>query len=76
MPSNSFYLLCILLGFMLVTAVFAVTLGCVGDIYGRVRMDNLDFAMFTIFSILLSVNWLHGAPAGAADTRLAEHTER
>ncbi len=64
-PSNSFYLLWILLGFMLVTAVLVVTLGRIGDIYGRVRMYNLGFAIFTVFSILLSVNWLHGAPAGA-----------
>jgi MFS family permease len=64
-PSNSFYLLWILLGFMLVTAVLVVTLGRIGDIYGRVRMYNLGFAIFTVFSILLSVNWLHGAAAGA-----------
>ncbi len=63
-PGNSFYLLWILLGFMLVTAVLVVTLGRIGDIYGRVRMYNLGFAVFTIFSILLSVNWLHGATAG------------
>ena len=64
-PSNSFYLLWILLGFMLVTAVLVVTLGRIGDIYGRVRMYNLGFAIFTVFSILLSVNWLHGTAAGA-----------
>ena len=64
-PGNSFYLLWILLGFMLVTAVLVVTLGRIGDIYGRVRMYNLGFAIFTIFSILLSVNWLQGAAAGA-----------
>lgn len=64
-PANSFYLLWILLGFMLVTAVLVVTLGRIGDIYGRVRMYNLGFAVFTAFSILLSVNWLHGAAAGA-----------
>jgi len=63
-PSNSFYLLWILLGFMLVTAVLVVTLGRIGDIYGRVRMYNLGFAVFTVFSVLLSVNWLHGAAAG------------
>jgi MFS family permease len=50
---------------MLVTAVLVVTLGRIGDIYGRVRMYNLGFAIFTVFSILLSVNWLHGQPAGA-----------
>ncbi|KJE75431.1 MFS transporter [Ferrimicrobium acidiphilum] len=64
-PSNSFYLLWILLGFMLVTAVLVVTLGRIGDIYGRVRMYNLGFAIFTAFSILLSINWLHGQAAGA-----------
>ena len=64
-PGNFFYLLWILLGFMLVTAVLVVTLGRIGDIYGRVRMYNLGFAIFTVFSVLLSVNWLHGAPAGA-----------
>jgi MFS family permease len=63
-PSNSFYLLWILLGFMLVTAVVVVTLGRIGDMYGRVRMYNLGFAVFTFFSILLSVNWLHGTAAG------------
>jgi MFS family permease len=63
-PSNSFYLLWILLGFMLVTAVLVVTLGRIGDIYGRVRMYNLGFAVFTVFSILLSVNWLQGTAAG------------
>jgi len=64
-PANFFYLLWILLGFMLVTAVLVVTLGRIGDIYGRVRMYNLGFAIFTVFSVLLSVNWLHGAAAGA-----------
>jgi MFS family permease len=47
-----------------VTAVLVVSLGRVGDIYGRVRMYNLGFAIFTLFSILLSVTWLTGA-AGA-----------
>jgi len=63
-PSNSFYLLWILLGFMLVTAVLVVTLGKIGDMFGRVRMYNLGFAIFTIFSILLSVNWLTGSAGG------------
>ena len=63
-PGNSFYLLWILLGFMLVTAVLVVTLGRLGDIFGRVRMYNLGFAIFTAFSVLLSVNWLTGTAAG------------
>src|ERR1700686_2549943 len=63
-PSNTSYFLWVFLGFMLVTAVLVVSLGRVGDIYGRVRMYNLGFAVFTVFSILLSVTWLTG-PAGA-----------
>jgi MFS family permease len=63
-PSNTSYFLWIFMGFMLVTAVLVVSFGRVGDIYGRVRMYNLGFAVFTLFSILLSVTWLTG-PAGA-----------
>jgi MFS family permease len=63
-PSNTSYFLWTFMGFMLVTAVLVVSLGRVGDIYGRVRMYNLGFAVFTLFSILLSVTWLTG-PAGA-----------
>src|SRR5438045_4109999 len=45
-------------------AVLLVSLGRLGDIYGRVRMFNLGFAVFTAFSILLSITWMHGS-AGA-----------
>src|SRR5207302_7898678 len=51
-------------GFLVVMAVLMVSLGRLGDIYGRVRMFNLGFAVFTLFSILLSVTWLNG-DAGA-----------
>jgi MFS family permease len=61
-PSNTSYFLWTFLGFLLVTAVLVVSLGRVGDIYGRVRMYNLGFAVFTLFSILLSVTWLTGVP--------------
>jgi MFS family permease len=61
LPANTKYLLWMLMGFMVVTAVLVVSLGRVGDMYGRVRMYNLGFAIFTVFSILLSVCWLHGA---------------
>jgi MFS family permease len=44
-------------------AVLLVSLGRLGDIYGRVRMFNLGFAVFTVFSILLSVTWMHGGAA-------------
>jgi MFS family permease len=63
-PSNTSYFLWVFMGFLLVTAVLVVSLGRVGDIYGRVRMYNLGFAIFTLFSILLSVTFLTG-PAGA-----------
>src|SRR5579862_6637090 len=63
-PSNTSYFLWVFLGFLLVTAVLVVSLGRVGDIYGRVRMYNLGFAVFTVFSILLSVTWMTGT-AGA-----------
>ncbi|HET9061240.1 MAG TPA: MFS transporter, partial [Acidimicrobiales bacterium] len=64
LPSNTSYFLWVFMGFTLVTAVLVVSLGRVGDMYGRVRMYNLGFAVFTLFSILLSVTWLTGS-AGA-----------
>ena len=63
-PGNTSYLLWLILGFLVVMAVLMVSLGRLGDIYGRVRMFNLGFAVFTVFSILLSISWMHGA-AGA-----------
>jgi MFS family permease len=62
-PSNTSYLLWILLGFMVVMAVLVVSLGRIGDMFGRVRMYNLGFAVFTAGSILLSVTWMHGSSA-------------
>ncbi len=62
-PGNTSYFLWIFMGFLLVTAVLVVSLGRVGDMYGRVRMYNLGFAIFTVFSILLSVTWMTGADA-------------
>ena len=41
------------MGFMVVLAVLVVTLGRVGDMFGRVKIFNLGFAVFTAFSILL-----------------------
>ncbi len=62
-PGNTSYLLWLILGFMVVMAVLLVSLGRLGDIYGRVRMFNLGFAVFTVFSVLLSVTWMHGSAA-------------
>jgi MFS family permease len=60
-PANTSYFLWILTGFLLVTAVLVVSFGRIGDIYGRVRMFTLGFAIFTVFSILLSVTWMTGS---------------
>ena len=49
------------MGFLVATAVLVVSFGRVGDIYGRVRMFNMGFAIFTVFSLLLSVTWMSGA---------------
>ena len=62
-PGNTSYFLWLLTGYMLVTAVLVVSFGRLGDIVGRVRMYNTGFAIFTLFSILLSVTWLHGRDA-------------
>ena len=61
---NSFFLLWMILGFLVVTSVLVTTLGRLGDIYGRVRTYNLGFAVFTFFSLLLTITWTHGRAAG------------
>ncbi len=61
---NSSYLLWMIMGFLVATAVLVVSFGRVGDIYGRVRMFTIGFAIFTLFSLLLSITWMHGG-AGA-----------
>jgi MFS family permease len=53
-PGNIFYLLWMIMGYRLVQAVLVVTLGRLGDIYGRVRIYNAGFAVFTAASVLLS----------------------
>ncbi len=60
---NSSYLLWMIMGFLVATAVLVVSFGRVGDIYGRVRMFTLGFAIFTVFSLLLSVTWMDGSQA-------------
>ena len=63
-PGNTFYLLWMILGFLVVTSVLVVSLGRMGDIYGRVRTYNLGFAVFTFFSLMLSITWMTGYAAG------------
>jgi len=62
-PGNTTYLLWLLMGFMVVTAVLVVSFGRIGDMFGRVRVFNLGFVVFTTFSILLSVTWMTGTSA-------------
>jgi MFS family permease len=60
-PGNVSYLLWMLMGYMLVTAVLVVTLGRLGDMYGRVKIYNAGFAVFTVASIALALTPLGGA---------------
>jgi len=65
-PESSAYLLWILTGYTLVLACLVVTLGRIGDMFGRVRLYNLGFVIFSVGSILLSLTWSTG-PAGAME---------
>ncbi|MGN6522989.1 MAG: MFS transporter, partial [Actinomycetes bacterium] len=58
---NVSYLLWTLMGFLVVTAVLVVSLGRLGDIYGRVRIYNAGFVVFSAGSIALALDPLHGA---------------
>ena len=60
-PGNFNYLLWMLMGYMVVTAVLVVNLGRLGDMFGRVRMYNLGFVIFTVASIMLSLVWSSGS---------------
>ena len=53
-PGNIAYLLWMIMGYRLVQAVLVVTVGRLGDMYGRVKIYNAGFVVFTIASILLS----------------------
>src|ERR1700734_53648 len=60
LASNTAYFLWLLMGYLLVTTVLVVSFGRLGDMYGRVTMYNLGFAVFTAFSILLALTWMTG----------------
>ncbi|GAB3859794.1 MFS transporter [Nocardioides maradonensis] len=61
---NVSYLLWMIMGFLVVSAVLVVMLGRLGDMYGRVKIYNLGFVVFTVASILLSLDPFTGG-AGA-----------
>jgi MFS family permease len=58
--ANSFYLLWMILGFLVVSSVLIVSLGRLGDMFGRVRIYNLGFVIYTVASLILTVDWLTG----------------
>jgi MFS family permease len=62
-PANITYLLWMIMGYRLVQSVLVVTLGRIGDMYGRVRVYNLGFTVFTVASILLSFDPFDGSSA-------------
>jgi MFS family permease len=62
-PSNISYLLWMLMGYLVVTAVLVVSFGRLGDMFGRVRMYNAGFLVFTLASIALSLTPGHGGSA-------------
>jgi MFS family permease len=57
---NITYLLWMIIGYLLVQSVLVVTLGRLGDMFGRVRIYNLGFVVFTLASIALSLDPLTG----------------
>jgi len=61
LPGNVGYLLWLLMGYLLVTAVLVISLGRLGDIVGRVRIFNLGFLVFTIASVLLAIDPFRGS---------------
>ena len=65
-PQNFNYLLWLLMGYMVVSAVLVVTAGRIGDMFGRTRVYNIGFAIFTVAAVGLSAVWSQGA-AGAIE---------
>ncbi len=63
-PANVGYLLWMLMGYLVVTAVLVVPFGRLGDMYGRVRLYNLGFVVFTLAAVALSFDPF-GLDAGA-----------
>ena len=64
-PGNVSYLLWMIMGFLLISAVLVVSLGRLGDIYGRVRIYNYGFVVFTLASIALAL-----VPGSGSDAAL------
>ena len=63
-PGNSFYLMWMILSYLIVSSVLVVSFGRLGDIFGRVKMYNLGFLIYTVFSLVLALDPFTGS-AGA-----------
>lgn len=59
-PGNFSYLLWLLMGYLVVSAVLVVTAGRIGDMFGRARVYNIGFAIFTLAAVGLSLVWSQG----------------
>ncbi len=59
-PGSISYLLWMIMGYRLVQAVLVVNVGRLGDMFGRVRIYNAGFVVFTVASILLSFDPFYG----------------
>jgi MFS family permease len=57
---NVTYLLWMIMGYLLVQSVLVVTLGRLGDMFGRVKIYNLGFVVFTLASVGLSFDPFQG----------------
>jgi MFS family permease len=57
---NAVYLLWMILGYLVTSSVLVVSVGRLGDIFGRVRMYNLGFVIYTAASLLLTIDWMTG----------------
>src|ERR1700751_10480 len=58
-PGNVSYLLWMLIGYLVVTAVLVVLFGRLGDMFGRVRIYNIGFVVFTAAAVALSFDPFH-----------------
>jgi EmrB/QacA subfamily drug resistance transporter len=62
-PANVGYLLWLIMGYLLMTAILVVGVGRLGDLFGRVRMYNAGFLVFTLASVALALTPGTGGPA-------------
>ena len=59
-PGNNEYLLWMILGYLVTSSVLVVSVGRLGDLFGRVKMYNLGFVIYTAASLMLTIDWMTG----------------